>query len=143
MVKDTTVHSARLGTTFNNLDGSKYTLTENDCKQEDITEKIRRIVGSYPIYKNPVQPYVYEPKIRKYFDSNVWGWDGSTDVVGYYNKGNGKGRIDVTINEIKGMTEEEFEEMFPDAAKNVRKTIIEQYDARKKIDNLFVSKDNK
>lgn len=89
-----------------------------------------------PQYKKPKQEVIY---VLEAYDSNLWGWNGDNHIVGYYNKGDRKGRIDVTLENLKGMGDKEFHKVFPDTGLN-RQSIIDLYEAREKINNSLNKK---
>lgn len=123
-------------------ENASQVISNKDVKQESIREFTEKIEDSYPIYAKPKQPVIYQdlnakpkqenitkiipekPKIitkpklieksRKYLDSKFFGYNDNDNIIGYYNKGDGKGRIDVTFSEAEKMTEENFSEMFPE-----------------------------
>ena len=78
-----------------------------------------------PVYEKPKQKVIYFPD--NITDNNVWGWKGDTKVVGYYNKGDKKGRIDVTIDDLKKWDDAKFKEVFPDT-RLTRQGIIDLWD---------------
>ena len=101
---------------------------KTECEGCTLTERS-------PVYQKPQQEVRYEQEVH---DTKFFGWNDNNNVVGYYNYGDGKGQREVTVDDVRKMSEEEFKKMFPNEyVPNLRESTIKNYDERKALEKKW------